>query len=334
MLGRSGGQDRIAAHAAALGVTVDAAALHAAKSRHFAARLAKGVPLRDGVAQAMDWAAGRGIEMAFASSTAPGIVDGVLAATALDRRRFAVVLDARDVARSKPATGIDHVALERLGLAPHHALAVEDDRKGLAADLSCITFPGALHDPAAFAGRLQCRHGLALQRCYRARDDTQPMRGMSQKVTHVEPLPPPRAWRRWTSVSPARATWPAIFDARMIGAVAAMMRNRIVAKADVVRDGETARASRATCINDRDVGFEGDGPRKAPADIRRFPGCLDGFVSLGGALGKPRQCAGEWSNRTGARGSPRPVSGPCSRKTRGDRHVCSEGCPPAHRRGR
>ncbi|MFN6978658.1 MAG: haloacid dehalogenase, partial [Gemmobacter sp.] len=45
MLRQSGGQDRIARYAAARGVSVDAPALHAAKTRHFLARLAGGVPL-------------------------------------------------------------------------------------------------------------------------------------------------------------------------------------------------------------------------------------------------------------------------------------------------
>lgn len=44
------------------------------------------------------------------------------------------------------------------------------------------------------------------------------------------------------------------------------VRKQLEAGIDIVSDGETSKISDATYVKDRYTGFEGDSPRKAPAD--------------------------------------------------------------------
>ena len=155
MLKESGGRDRIATEAERRGETVDADALHARKSALFQQRLSEGVPLRDGVAETMEAARARGWQVAMVSGTSPENVDAILAATNLTRDSFDLVTDGSEELPRKPDPAIYYLALERLGVAPDAALAVEDNPDGLtaaqAAGIDCIAYPGALHDPAGFA---------------------------------------------------------------------------------------------------------------------------------------------------------------------------------------
>jgi len=51
---------------------------------------------------------------------------------------------------------------------------------------------------------------------------------------------------------------------------------------DVPSDGEMSKISYATYIKDRLTGFEGDSPRRAPADLKDFPGHLERLARAGG----------------------------------------------------
>ena len=63
---------------------------------------------------------------------------------------------------------------------------------------------------------------------------------------------------------------------------------------DIVSDGEMAKISYATYIKDRITGFDGDSPRRRPADLEDFPGFLERQAKGGGtpAYRRPR-CVGE-----------------------------------------
>lgn len=63
---------------------------------------------------------------------------------------------------------------------------------------------------------------------------------------------------------------------------------------DVVSDGEMSKISYATYIKDRISGFEGDSPRRAPADLQDFPGYLEKIATSGGTPAYTRPvCKGE-----------------------------------------
>lgn len=62
---------------------------------------------------------------------------------------------------------------------------------------------------------------------------------------------------------------------------------------DVPSDGEMSKISYATYIKDRLTGFAGDSPRRAPADLKQFPGFLERQAKGGGTPTYKRpECVG------------------------------------------
>lgn len=108
------------------------ARLHRRKNELFAELLAQGVDLRPGVFRLLLEAKGAGLGLALATTTSPENVHAFLARTGLERV-FDLVLAGDVVPRKKPDPAIYLLALERLGLTPLEALALEDSRNGLLA---------------------------------------------------------------------------------------------------------------------------------------------------------------------------------------------------------
>jgi 5-methyltetrahydropteroyltriglutamate--homocysteine methyltransferase len=84
------------------------------------------------------------------------------------------------------------------------------------------------------------------------------------------------------------------FDQTMTAAVAEAVGRQLESGIDLVSDGEMAKISYATYIKDRITGFDGDSPRRPPADLEDFPGFLQRQASSGGTptYRRPR-CVGE-----------------------------------------
>ncbi|MEM7327517.1 MAG: cobalamin-independent methionine synthase II family protein [Pseudomonadota bacterium] len=72
------------------------------------------------------------------------------------------------------------------------------------------------------------------------------------------------------------------FDAVLSAAVADTVKRQRDASVDIVSDGEMSKISYATYIKDRITGFDGDSPRRAPADLEEFPGFLERQAKGGG----------------------------------------------------
>jgi 5-methyltetrahydropteroyltriglutamate--homocysteine methyltransferase len=89
------------------------------------------------------------------------------------------------------------------------------------------------------------------------------------------------------------------FDAVLAPAVADAVERQVRAGIDVVSDGEMAKISYATYIKDRITGFDGDSPRRTPADLEDFPTFLRRQASSGGTptYRRPR-CVGEVRPKT------------------------------------
>lgn len=87
---------------------------------------------------------------------------------------------------------------------------------------------------------------------------------------------------------------PAQFDAVIAAAVDEIVARQVGAGVDIVSDGEMAKISYATYIKDRISGFDGDSPRRAPADLEAFPSFLERQAKGGGTptYRRPR-CVGE-----------------------------------------
>ena len=73
-----------------------------------------------------------------------------------------------------------------------------------------------------------------------------------------------------------------LFDEVMASACNATVKRQKDVGIDIVSDGETSKISYATYVKDRYTGFDGDSPRNAPADLKKFPGFLKRLANDGG----------------------------------------------------
>ncbi|WP_175954619.1 HAD-IA family hydrolase [Schaalia sp. Marseille-Q2122] len=118
--------------------------LHARKSRIFQNLVAEGkVPPRPGVARLIDEALAVGWHVAVASTSAQASVEAVLRTVVGVEVAEQIPVFAGDIVpRKKPAPDIYLHALNALGIAPEHAIAVEDSgvgaRAALAAGMSLL----------------------------------------------------------------------------------------------------------------------------------------------------------------------------------------------------
>ena len=75
-------------------------------------------------------------------------------------------------------------------------------------------------------------------------------------------------------------------------AVTEVIGRQAEAGVDVVSDGEMSKISYATYIKDRLTGFEGDSPRRIPADLETFPGYAQRVARGGGPSYRRPRCTG------------------------------------------
>lgn len=149
-LDTSGGRSRIAEFAAARGQEVDAAAVHRTKSKIFQENLATASPApRAGVVATVRAAKERGVPLGLVTTTSRENVAALLDALApeVTADDFAVVVDATSVDEPKPDGAAYTFALERLGVRPDGAVAIEDNvdgvRAAVAAGVTCVAFPNS-----------------------------------------------------------------------------------------------------------------------------------------------------------------------------------------------
>lgn len=113
--------------------------LHAAKTRHYVARVAAGrIPLRPGVAELIAEARAAGLPIAIATTTTPENVTALLEASLGPGSTtwFAAIGAGDAVPAKKPAPDVYFWVLERLGLPAADCLALEDSANGLRAALA------------------------------------------------------------------------------------------------------------------------------------------------------------------------------------------------------
>jgi 5-methyltetrahydropteroyltriglutamate--homocysteine methyltransferase len=82
----------------------------------------------------------------------------------------------------------------------------------------------------------------------------------------------------------------ATFDGIMAAAIDGCVARQVAAGVDIVSDGEMSKISYATYIKDRYTGFDGDSPRRTPADLTDFPGFMDRLRNSGGTPTYRRPC--------------------------------------------
>jgi 5-methyltetrahydropteroyltriglutamate--homocysteine methyltransferase len=102
-------------------------------------------------------------------------------------------------------------------------------------------------------------------------------------TTHVGSLP--RSAEVTELIFAAEAGEPVdeqLFDEVVGREVSESVARQVAAGITVVSDGEMAKISYATYIKDRITGFDGDSPRRPPADLEDFPGFLGRQAKGGG----------------------------------------------------
>ena len=103
------------------------------------------------------------------------------------------------------------------------------------------------------------------------------------RTTHVGSLPRSKPVSEMLFAAEAGQPWDAERAAAVLAeAVDAVVAKQVEAGIDIVSDGEMSKISYATYIKDRISGFDGDSPRRAPADLEAFPGFLQRQASGGG----------------------------------------------------
>lgn len=152
LLKTTGGKERMRAHRDALGATCpsdgEIANLHRVKTDRYARIVSEGgLTLRPGVALLMEAARAAGLRLAIATTTNHPSVEALCQSCwhrAADEV-FDVIAAGDVVARKKPAPDVYLLALERLNLGPHEALAFEDTANGIeaarAAGLAVLALP-------------------------------------------------------------------------------------------------------------------------------------------------------------------------------------------------
>lgn len=161
LLRTTGGQHRIDGYLADRGVGEQeratlAPALHARKTEILTGLIEDGrIRARAGAVRLVNEVRGSGCRLAVATTGSRSWVERVLESSFPDSH-FEVVVTGDEVSARKPDPEAFVVALERLGLGPHAAVAVEDSAEGLAsakgAGLACVVVANgytADHDLAA-----------------------------------------------------------------------------------------------------------------------------------------------------------------------------------------
>jgi len=149
LLAVTGGKERIKFDHKRLGTTPppddEVARLHARKTEHYQNLIASGaIPLRPGVKRLLEEAYAAGITLGIATTTTPAALDALIEHSLGGEwfDRFAVRAAGDIVPAKKPAPDIYTYAMEKLGVAPHDCLAMEDSGNGWkaasAAGLKCV----------------------------------------------------------------------------------------------------------------------------------------------------------------------------------------------------
>jgi HAD superfamily hydrolase (TIGR01509 family) len=134
------------------------AALHAAKTQHYTALVARGALLRPGVARLIAEAKAAGVPMAIATTTSLPNVEALLgAALGADALASFKVIGAGDVVGAKkPSPQIYDYVLQRLALPAAACVAFEDSTNGVrsatGAGIPTIVTPGIYTEGDDFPG--------------------------------------------------------------------------------------------------------------------------------------------------------------------------------------
>ena len=145
--------------------------LHAKKNALYADLVGTGrIPLREGVAKLMAQCHARGVRMGIATTTSRSNVDALMRwhFGASWAQQFPVIVCGEDVERKKPDPAVYLQALQRLGIDPLEAVAIEDSPTGAAAaraaGIPVVVTRSVYFEPSSIEGALAAGPGLHSRR--------------------------------------------------------------------------------------------------------------------------------------------------------------------------
>ena len=158
----TGGKERMAHDLAQRGLAAgdhDIPALHRAKTDRYTDLMARGeIALRPGIADLIRSGREAGVRLAIATTTSRPNIDALVRAT-LGREAgdlFDAIAAGDEVRAKKPAPDVYLLALDRLGIPPEEAVALEDSVNGLmsarGAGLRCVVSPATYTAGDPFPG--------------------------------------------------------------------------------------------------------------------------------------------------------------------------------------
>ena len=148
-LATPGGQNRLQQLGGDALSTMEIKRIHETKQDVFAAGLAGGIAPRPGIVETLTAARAAGLRIGFVTTTTPRTIAMIREALAgdIDMSDFAVITSKDDVIREKPDGACYELALSRLGIAAHDALAIEDtvasQSAAIAASIRCHLYTGS-----------------------------------------------------------------------------------------------------------------------------------------------------------------------------------------------
>ncbi|MGD1860739.1 MAG: HAD-IA family hydrolase [Leptolyngbyaceae cyanobacterium] len=161
LLKSSGGKQRIADYGRSQNQTIDADALHQAKSAIFQQSLRAGqIEPRPGVIEVMEQARAHNLKLGLVTTTSAANVSALLdGLKQLAVGSFDIVTKASDVHQGKPAADAYQYAMSSIQEITADCIAIEDNVDGLAAaqsaGLACVAFPGDNTQHHSFEGAIQ-----------------------------------------------------------------------------------------------------------------------------------------------------------------------------------
>lgn len=136
LLQTPGGRERLTRFANGRLTGAEVEAVHSEKDRRYRAKARDGgIPLRPGVSDLIAEARQRGLSLAIVTTTSRANAEALVSGTFGPGQcgLFSVWACAEDAQAKKPDPEVYRIALAKLGIAPHEAVAIEDSRNGLLA---------------------------------------------------------------------------------------------------------------------------------------------------------------------------------------------------------
>ncbi|WP_025597031.1 HAD-IA family hydrolase [Burkholderia sp. WSM2230] len=174
-------------------------AVHAIKTRHYAARVRDGgLPLRPGIARLLDEASMASIPVAIATTTTPANLDALLHGPfgPAWRSRFNAICDAGTTQAKKPAPDVHLDVLRQLGLKGPDCIAFEDSANGLSAARAALV--PTVVTPTAYTAHHSFEGALAVLPHLGDPDAPIPSPSANKRPTWVD-LDTLRRWHRHAS---------------------------------------------------------------------------------------------------------------------------------------